>query len=760
MTSTNINSRPRSELFGVVDQSTRQPIVEAVTLPQHLPWVPTFAAWGDTAPTVYRGNGATKMYGAETFDVTSVYATHMTPFVNLFNLNTNPVMVQRLRPPTAAESLLRLSVELIKTDVAVYERNSDGTIKYEFNDLNQKVPVVERTIVGHRLVYHVGTANYPSDNTPTNQRTFGNADIIRDFRANTTTGTDGSLLGVIADSDDTWTSTLYPIMDLPASYFGKKGDQFGIRLGLPTSRGLNPADTGTIYSTKSYLWRMSFVSADVLTGGYNLIQTSGGEPSIDVSLKENVRSDRTDTPVSIDKVLIPAYKTAATGTMPEFKGPFDNVHIYRDALEELQALLIHGDATNGVIGEEDFNEVAELQHGRVALTDDTMYLMNFLGNFDVDGIPYYAIENARSANFGGITITSDTIMYGEGGADGLYLNSAGEPDELANYELFDSIVREEMTNFGSGEIRWKNSARYPVSAFWDSGYSLETKKAMLAPLGIRKDVAVILAAQSVADYVTANVNGEIKQVWSWIKPNSEAEESSIAGTLRTIASTYPESEVYGTSCCRAIIVGQCGNVINNNYLRKLPLSYELADKVSRFMGSASGFWDDAAAYDVSGNNLITLMSDINLSWKDAEVADKAWANGLVYAEDYDLNRQFFPAVRTVYNKETSVLNSSITMFAITYIQRVCQNAWRDLTGSAKFTRPAFIQRSNEMISERLAKRFDDRFIIEVNTYFNEADQANGFSWSCRIDIYAPNMTTVGKFTLTANRLDDYAAEAA
>ena len=340
------------------------------------------------------------------------------------------------------------------------------------------------------------------------------------------------------------------------------------------------------------------------------------------------------------------------------------------------------------------------------------------------------------------------------------MNSTGEPDELANYELFDSMVRQEMSTFGEGSVRWLNSAKYPVSAFWDSGYSLETKKALLNPIGKRKDVATILATQSVADYVTTNVAGKIEKVWSWIQPNNEAEESSIAGMLRTIASTFPESEVYGTSCCRAIIVGQCGTLLSGNYIRKLPLTYELADKVSRFMGNGNGFWDDAAAYDVDNNNIINKMGDINNSWKDAEVADKAWANGLVYAEDYDLNRQFFPAVRTVYNKETSVLNSSITMFAITYIQRVCQNAWRDLVGSAKFTRASFTQRSNEMIAERLAKRFDDRFVIEVHTIFTEADVANGFSWNCRIDVYAPNMLLVGKYTITANRLDDYIAQAA
>jgi hypothetical protein len=328
------------------------------------------------------------------------------------------------------------------------------------------------------------------------------------------------------------------------------------------------------------MWRLGLVSRDELTGGYNLIQTVGGEGYVDVSLKDNVRTDRAKVPMSIDKVFIPEYKTKATSTAPAFEGPYGEMHLYRDAIEELQTLLIVGDTANAVLGEAEFNDVAEMGHGRVPLNVDTQYLLNFLGGYDVEGVPYYAFETARSANFGGTTFVADTVIYGAGGSDGLYLNSTGEPDELANYELFDSMVRQEMTTFGEGEVRWLNSAKYPVSAFWDSGYSLETKKALLNPIGKRKDVATILATQSVADYVTTNVAGEIKKVWSWIEPNNEAEESSIAGMLRTIASTFPESEVFGTSCCRAIIVGQCGILLNGNYIRKLPLTYELADKVS------------------------------------------------------------------------------------------------------------------------------------------------------------------------------------
>jgi hypothetical protein len=759
MSSNNYSSEPRYELLGTKDDSTKQQLVEEITLPQHCPYGPLFAEWGTSQPTLFRGNGAIKMYGSDTFDVTSAYQTHQLPFLNKFNDNANATMFHRLIPPTATKSILRLSVEVIRTDTPIYVRNEDGSIKYEYNSFNDRVPVVDRTVVGHRVIFHAGVEPYAvSSDANQNKRSFGNAEIVRDFRPSTTVGSDGTTLGSIAGDDSVWTSTLYPIYDLPASYFGKRGDKFGIRHQLPTSKGSSQIDTASVYSTKSYLLRLGVVEYNENLGGFDVVETNDGLSSVDVSLKSNVRSDRAKLPLALDEIFVGKYVTAATSTTPKFEGPFNDVHVYRDSVEELQRLLILGESGSGTVGEAEFNEDAQLLYGRVPLTIDTQYLLNFLGGYDVDGVPYFAFQTGQSANFGGVTIVNGTVIYATGGADGLKYTSTGEPDELANYELFDSLVQSEMTNFGEGEIRWMNTAKYPISAVWDSGYSIDTKKAMLNVIGKRKDMAVILATQSVSDYVTANVDGEIKQVWSWIDPNTESEETAIAGALRTYASAYPESEVYGTSVCRAIIVGQCGNLINSSYLRKLPLTYELAAKVSAFMGAGDGYWNDVDAYDQTGNNLITEMTNVNLSWKDEEIAKQAWAAGLTYAEDYDLNRIFFPAVRTVYNDDTSVLNSSITMFAICYIQRVAMGAWRDLVGNSKFTRASFIQNSNELITTRLAKRFDGRFIIEVNTTFTEADIRNGFSWNCRIDIYAPNMLLVGKYTIGANRLDDYTGE--
>ena len=99
------------------------------------------------------------------------------------------------------------------------------------------------------------------------------------------------------------------------------------------------------------------------------------------------------------------------------------------------------------------------------------------------------------------------------------------------------------------------------------------------------------------------------------------------------------------------------------------------------------------------------------------------------------------------------------MWAICHIERVCHMAWRDLTGNSKWAPNKFLEESDRIIESRLANVFDDRFRIEVETFYTEADVRRGYSWSTRVHIYANNMKTVGSYTVVAHRMEDYQATA-
>lgn len=774
--STIYTSTPRAMMLGVRDESTREIPLEDIVLPCHLPWAMTFAEQGDGFPHMLMSSGAVRMYGAETFDITGKYATHQTAAINVFMQNANPMMLQRIIPEGAKTALLRLSLEIIPTMIPDYERDpSSGAVLYEFNEFDERVPKVKQMIAGNRVIYHTNVLPWSSqaEGDPLLLE-LGEATRINKYRAGSVTNKAGEKLGVLdaSVSETVPHSTLFPIMDVLVSSEGEFGNRKGIRIILPTTKGANPLDSGTFYESKSYLPRLGLVSVDPKDSSrYVNIATTNGDLFMDVSFKEGVRTERGKVPLFIGDRLVEEYQINSVN-QPFIPGPYGKVHVYQDELTAALEVLINGtlagDPLAGKIkGEKDFNLPENIgDYAHYPLSEDTAHMLNFLGGFDENGIPYHAFETKKSASFDGVAVGNETYIFPYGGKDGLPLTATGEIDELAKYEMFDEAVRHEAENFGLGKVKWLNTAKYPISAVWDTGFSMDTKKALLTPMGLRKDIGVVLATHSVGDYISvAEVDPttgamQVVKKFQWMKDNDMDTETGVAGQLREFARNYPESEVYGTPVCRAIIVGQAGRLIGSSYTRRLPLTIEYANKVSRFMGAADGFWNPTRAYDQKGQNIIELMRDINLTWREENVANQQWANGLVYAEDYDMRRMFFPAIRTVYNNETSVLNSSITMWGITTIEREAHNSWRDLVGNAKFSPAKFIQESDRILSERLAKRFDDRFIIEVETYYTESDRLRGYSWSCNIHIYAPNMKTVGQYTVVAHRIEDYQADLA
>ena len=128
--------------------------------------------------------------------------------------------------------------------------------------------------------------------------------------------------------------------------------------------------------------------------------------------------------------------------------------------------------------------------------------------------------------------------------------------------------------------------------------------------------------------------------------------------------------------------------------------------------------------------------------------------GLVWAQRYDKDSFFWPAVQTVYDDDTSILNSMFNMLIAVELEKVAEITWRQLTGISGLTENQFITRSNRLIEEAVKGRFDNRVVIVPDTFVSEADKQRGFSWGCNIVMYGNNMKTVGSFTIVARRRED------
>lgn len=729
--STITKATPRAIIQGIDDRSRRAVPVEPEQIPQHLPHVYLFTERGKTLPQLVSGTSLVATYGARSFDYLGPFANHQTVLANTVNAASNSLLVQRLKPADAKTAMLRLSLEVIKATIPLYQRNADGSFLTDVD--GDPVPQDDDPeTIGYVTRWVLNYANNTVD--------FGEAvPGAPGVPLTALTGNEGGATAIVGV-----TSTLYPIIDLSVSDHGSYGDRLGLRLSAPTSVSSSPLDAVTAKSLGAYMYRWQFVERPLTSATPNIVRSILGETSVDLALKPDQIHPRLSTEVSVNNQLIDRYEDTSTpGTTPSY-GPFGDVHVYDTNIDTLLDLFTLGDdaANNASVGEGSFDTSALLAGYRSVeySVAANKHLFNIVSGVDIDGAPYDSFIVLGAAD-GGVLLSSTSTQYATGGDDG--------DMSIGN---FDKLVRNELLNYGQLEAPLLDRAKYPQSILYDSGFSMDTKKAMLFPIGLRKDMACILSTQELGYWVD---EGEPGEEWTVVTQNDVATESANASLLKTTAELYPESEIFGTSVCRAAVVGHSGYLINSPYKGLLPLTIDIAAKLSRYMGAGIGRWTNGQAFDVAPSNQVSIFKDVNITYKVDSVYNKDWDAGLIWVQNFDRQNLFYPAFQTVYSDDTSVLNSMVTMLACVELEKVADRVWRLLVGNTTLTPDQFIERSDELIVGYTEGRFDGRFIIVPETFFTEADDARGYSWSAKIKIYANNMKTVGAFTIEAYRTEDF-----
>lgn len=701
------NAAPRAILRGIKDESGHPPVYEPDFIPTHLPHVFLFTQKGPTIPQLTVGNRMIEMYGLKSFEYRTKYTTHQTVLANVVKAEGNYLMVQRVVPPGANPPAgLRLCIDWMPEELPIYERAVDG--KYKLDENGDRIETGE-TIEGYVFRWFImplldedDDGRYLEDNSPRLLEN-GEARII-----NTTLGTGVASNGYMTNSAGEQ-STVYPIMDLEAMDFGDYGNNLGFRLYAPTSETELEADVTTIEEQNAYLYRMTFVEKDEATQTPRILENLWGEKFVEFSFKEGVVNNRINKELFIDYAVLPTFEQEAVGGFEEIRAPFGKLHIYHTFFQDILSKLHEKEAVLGTVPD----------------GDDYIHLVNPFTGHDYHNIPYSSVKILGPAD-NGILLTSNSSYYCNGGYDG-----------IMTPETFDLAVRYQLQNYGNLDAKVLDSAVYPQSVLYDSGFTLETKKAFFKPIGVRKDIWVVVATQDVSK-----------------RQNTPSEESSMAIALKTAARMYPESEIYGTATCRAIVHGQSGYLMDSPYKGLLPLTIEFAQKCAKYMGSGTGVWNAGRAFDMPFNNHVKLFKGVNAEWLSPNVRSRDWDNGLVWVQNYDRRSLFWPGIQTVYDDDTSVLNAAANMMIAVELEKVAERTWRDLTGISYLSPERFIELSDRIIKQRVEGRFDSRVIIRPETFFTQNDEQRGYSWSCNIHMYAPNMKTVGTFTIVAHRITD------
>lgn len=690
-----VNAAPMVIDQGTRDLSTRVVPQAPLELPQHLPLLYIFAAKGPAGRTYvdFDTTSLTQLFGDDTFDVNKKYFTHQTPFIQAIAGAGNNLVVHRLIAPDASDvANLALYLDVLPTQVPLYVKNIDGSIR--LNEDGQPEHVLDGDGAEVRVAGY--SVAWVIDHTY--------ADVGEYQRGVLTTRP-----GIQVDGETQ--STQYPIFEFAAADQGEEGNKLAVKLFPALASDINPFPTATLTEGKMYpyVFGMSRI-VDTLTSKTSPVLNSFGAQHSSFVVKPKGTDPASGAVVDLNKVTKDQYidlrADLATG--------LGVAYVYENNLNAVLELLY----------EAEMNISDDHRDSQINNQEENHYALNILTFTSSNGSPYQAI---RLVDLPGTTrITRNTNLF-----------LAGSDDGTLSEELMDSLVAADLEEYNSGLHEYNDLVMHPESIIYDSGFGLATKKVFPKFISRRKDTFVVLS--------TYAHNAPALTLDS---------QYSVAVALKSMLELYPESATFGTPVMRGMVIGGSGELIDSLYTKRVPLTYELASKAARYMGAKNGAWKNGFLFDRAPGSIITELKNLDITWVPASTRNTLWSTGLNFALNYKVRTQFFPALQTVYENDTSVLNSFFTAVAISYLNKIEHAAWREFSGVISLTDAQLEEQVNEFVADLVKDKFDGLFVIVPDATVTELDALRGYSWTLNVKIYANNSKTVMTTSVSAYRRSD------
>lgn len=741
-------STPGGKSYGTQDNSRRPIPADPITASMTTGLVGILAERGRGDVTLTT-TSANILYGNKTFDKDSAFYHHSTEFLSGMAGLGIPMFVKRFIPEGATKAMLRVSLELIATDLPNYERNSDGTIKQTVDPITGiATAVTNGTVQGTRAIIHVGVSQFAPEN-----RNFAAANIMDDFRDGSV-AVNGKFLGEITRGDGSKEhpkSRLYPIMDLEVDSEGEYGNNIGLVLEVPTLKQVNPANISNVIKNKAFPVRVSVVEREDRYTTPQVVPSLKSELQLDVFMKSRAVDHISGKNISFARKLIENFNRKMTATETPIWGPFGNIHVYEKNLNEIQQMLCEGYAytdTDGndvvIAGEGSYDDDA-FDYGRTvdhALSQPLNFgLFNIFTGRDVNDVPYFSFDVRDSLMFGGVAVNSESVVYADGGEDGLWSFADGSPATLVNLKLLDDAMRNFLNTFGRGKDQLKDILRYPITQVVDTGWSLDTKLAHSNILAARPDIHMEIGTQAVAEKGNVSVDlgpvykgysanaevalsSELLDGWNWQPRLTAEQDEAIATRLRTFFSLTPESVFFGTPVMRVHVFGHSGFDVDDTYERPLPGSFDRGLAMARFTGVTG--WDKASDFTENDNRKPMFLKDMSYSYRDEDVADSAWATGMNFLRSHDIVDHFWPAIQSIYPHQDSILANAKFVLVASKCHYYGMEIWRSISGENK-TDEQFKQELEDEAYRIIGGKFTEDVRIVVEAILTEADVARGYS---------------------------------
>lgn len=544
-------------------------------------------------------------------------------------------------------------------------------------------------------------------------------------------------------SAETTGANIYPILVLVANNPGEYGNDLGFRFFYRTSE--NSVASTILY--QSIMNSFSVVRREYDSSTSNVIPDIYERNYVTFTANPDAIDPETNIRQDMDSRITSAFEVdSATTSFPY------TVYTYEQNLQ-----LIGKD----VIKNESF---VSLRAGDLGFDESNFkkdmsgYMIDVLSGMNIDGVPYdhvhvigrgyslskpnqygnqYPVVDALSDDTAALDVSSDIWL--ENGDDGQYSNFTTLKDIPERDNLIDEYIHSYLNLKINKEI--VDKFRYPFTHIYDCGFSLTTKFAMIDFLDIRDDIAIELSTQVLFPNTWAiNVPANITI-------NDYAKDVENGGVLRQRALMMKESILKNTDCMRCSIYTQTGIPVGSDYNEPVPFTFWSAMKHAQYGNATYMALQEPRGLPYSNNDYFRTWEWINYNERSKELT---WNAGLNYCQHSDMSRIFYPALRTVYPHETSVLVDQWVVDALVYTKHECRKAWAKFTG--RNDRQESIQAAiKEYLENILSSLYGGKYDFTVLVYQTEEEAKIGYIEHVKLTLTFPATKRVFVFDIEVNR---------
>lgn len=682
---------PRVILQGLQVLDRPPQSVTSADISRHTPIFYLFGSRGETG--TYNKDGATYVFGQDTFDESGIYANHQTLASNAaFRGGQSAQKIVRVIPSDAPKSAnVTLAVEVLPTQIPVYQRNADGTIKRDV--LGKPLKDGTNTVAGVKLKF-VTRAVTDKKATDADSAVFGKQLVV----AGTMT-------------DGTNTSQVYPLVEQWVPWFGAAGNNIGFSLWSPTTQDVSGFDTELFAATKAYPFYLRQHYRATPTASAQTRLTLQGSSEILSVLKPGARNPRSGALVDFASVKEQAYSAPSENGRLAIKGELKGTYVYRDNIETVQNLILAAEQAAAGAGA-DFSVAAPGQG----------YQVNLFGAKHSTGVPYYAVEVDNDS--------ADSVLLREGNV--IWARAGG--DGTMSQEEYDNFILADVDKYLDRYSSYQDTVNEPGNHIYDTGFSLAVKKALPKILGVRKDTFVTLSTFVYGTHPTLD-------------------ESIAVGTLlQSVLSTFVESETFGTPAARGEIYMNYGRYLQSTLPGRFPVTLEIVERDSLLMGGTK--WNKDELYASGDKADLRFFTDVEFSFIPDPLRDKLAKLRLNYVLPKSVGTVFHPATKTCFPVDGSAAQDRFVVKMTSALQLIGEQVWRNHTNTRGLTEAQFKKRVEEDFT-RLASNgedFADVGTIKPVCEITAGDKVRGYSWHLLAEVSTTAAPTVQVFRIDLKRL--------